>query len=139
MGYNQDALANFFFSMRGRLLEFIHRTNTRDYAVTRGRDRGSFNNQLMNEHKNHIHVAMDNGGWLLPGLNPPIYNGLGKPEAVLTPQQSTALVQLARRSQDDGLAGNTYNFEFRETTLTPSKLRAIQDADAAYARTGRAR
>jgi hypothetical protein len=62
MGFNQDRLAMFFMSMQSRLLEFIHRTNSRDYAVTRGVNKGSFNNQLMEEHRNHIHVAMRMGG-----------------------------------------------------------------------------
>ena len=36
MGYNQDALASFFQSIGGRVLELIHRTNARDYGITRG-------------------------------------------------------------------------------------------------------
>jgi hypothetical protein len=31
----------------------------------------------------HIHAAMDSGGYLMPGWNPPIYNGTGRPEAVI--------------------------------------------------------
>lgn len=60
MGYNQDALASFLAARRP--LELIHRTNTRDYAFTRGRDMGSFNASLMEAHRNHIHVAMRDGG-----------------------------------------------------------------------------
>jgi TP901 family phage tail tape measure protein len=33
-------------------------------------------------HFDHVHWAMDNGGFLQPGMNPPIYNGLGRPEIV---------------------------------------------------------
>jgi hypothetical protein len=97
MGFNQDILASFFMRMRPRVLELIHRTNNRDYAITRGVDRGSFSEGLMQNHRNHIHVAManggslqdmvarvmDTGGWMMPGWNPPTYNGTGKPEAVI--------------------------------------------------------
>jgi DNA repair exonuclease SbcCD ATPase subunit len=103
MGYNQDALANFFMGMQGRLLEFIHRTGSRDYAVTRGRNRGSFSERLMNEHRNHIHVAMadgglvqvprikyDSGGVLPPGLTL-ADNQTGRYETVRTAAQEAAL------------------------------------------------
>ncbi len=110
MGFNQDALANFFFGMRGRLLEFIHRTPTRDYAVTRGRDRGSFNNTLMEQHRNHIHVAMadgglvrlpllhrDQGGVIPPGLSI-VDNGTGRNEWAFNDQQARSLVGAAMGS-----------------------------------------
>jgi hypothetical protein len=60
MGYNQDPLATFLAGKRP--LELIHRTNQRDYAYTRGRNKGSFNNALMEAHRNHIHIAMGDGG-----------------------------------------------------------------------------
>lgn len=60
MGYNQDALATFL--SRQRPLELIHRTNKRDYAYTRGVNKGSFNNALMQAHRNHVHIAMQQGG-----------------------------------------------------------------------------
>ncbi|MEU8371225.1 phage tail tape measure protein [Micromonospora tulbaghiae] len=60
MGYNQDALARYLAGRRP--LELIHRTNSRDYAYTRGRDVGSFNESLMNAHRNHVHIAMASGG-----------------------------------------------------------------------------
>jgi TP901 family phage tail tape measure protein len=60
MGYNQDALASFLAAKRP--LELIHRTRNRDYAYTRGVNKGSFNNALMEAHRNHIHIAMANGG-----------------------------------------------------------------------------
>lgn len=60
MGYNQDALAQFFMRRQGQLLEFIHRTNTADYGVTRGRRR-NFPTQFP-LHRNHIHIAMAGGG-----------------------------------------------------------------------------
>ena len=60
MGYNQDALARFLAARRP--LELIHRSRNRDYAYTRGRNKGSFNNSLMQAHRNHIHIAMSQGG-----------------------------------------------------------------------------
>lgn len=60
MGYNQDPLARFLAARRP--LELIHRTRERDYAYTRGVNKGSFNNALMEAHRNHIHIAMGNGG-----------------------------------------------------------------------------
>lgn len=92
MGFNQDALASKLAALHP--LELIHRTNKRDYAYTRGRNKGSFNETLMNQHRNHIHIAMrrggevpklipfgsyDNGGFLPPGLSL-AYNGTGRPE-----------------------------------------------------------
>lgn len=65
MGFNQDALASFFMARRQNVLELIHRSNNRDYAVTRGADRGSFNNTLMEQHRNHVHIAMQAGGRVL--------------------------------------------------------------------------
>jgi hypothetical protein len=60
MGFNQDRLATFLAAKRP--LELIHRTNKRDYAYTRGVNKGSFNNSLMEAHRNHVHIAMANGG-----------------------------------------------------------------------------
>jgi TP901 family phage tail tape measure protein len=60
MGFNQDALATYL--TRQRPLELIHRTGNRDYAYTRGVNKGSFNNALMQAHRNHIHIAMAGGG-----------------------------------------------------------------------------
>jgi TP901 family phage tail tape measure protein len=70
MGYNMDALASYLAAQRP--LELIHRTKTRDYAYTRGVNKGSFNESLMNAHRNHIHIAMKAGGT----INEPI-TGVG--------------------------------------------------------------
>jgi hypothetical protein len=82
MGFNQDALATFLAAKRP--LELIHRTKRRDYAYTRGRNKGSFNESLMNAHRNHIHIAMDDEGYrmLQPGLNI-IPNNTGRPEPIV--------------------------------------------------------
>ncbi len=150
MGFNQDALASFLAARRP--LELIHRTSKRDYAYTRGVNKGSFNQTLMNQHKNHIHIAMkrgglvdlvrqrtrvmDSGGWLEPGMNA-IYNGLRSPEAVLTPTESAALVRIARDANTGG-PRVVNQFEFRDTRLDPGKLAALNRAEAARTRAGRA-
>lgn len=61
MGYNQDVLATLLALKHP--LELIHRTNRRDYAYTRGVNKGSFNNALMEAHRNHIHIAFAKGGY----------------------------------------------------------------------------
>lgn len=90
MGYNQDALATLLSLLRP--LELIHRTNRRDYAYTRGRNMGSFSQGLMEGHRNHIHIAMAEGG-LVPKLfdrggawpsGTLGYNGSGRTEQVTT-------------------------------------------------------
>jgi hypothetical protein len=63
MGYNMDALATYLAKQRP--LELIHRTNSRDYAYTRGQNKGSFNSSLMQAHRNHIHIAMASGGTIM--------------------------------------------------------------------------
>jgi SLT domain-containing protein len=45
----------------------------------------------------------DSGGWLMPGTMP--VNGLAKPEAVLTPEQSQAFIVLARHLAGQGIEG----------------------------------
>jgi hypothetical protein len=45
----------------------------------------------------------DQGGWLMPGTMP--VNGLGRPEAVLTPEQSEAFIALARHLAAQGVGG----------------------------------
>ena len=92
MGYNQDALASFLATRRP--LELIHRTKNRDYAYTRGRNKGSFNNSLMEAHRNHIHIAMDDGGIL------PVHLQVGAP--LLAHRVSQALFR--RLSCDNGEA-----------------------------------
>jgi phage-related protein len=113
MGYNQNALATFL--SRRNPLELIHRTNLRDYAYTRGRNKGSFNNSLMQAHRNHVHIAMaeggllgggiidriansgpvklmDRGGTLSPGFNS-VYNGTGKDERLVRTDEPVPVVE----------------------------------------------
>jgi hypothetical protein len=121
MGYNQDALARFLAARRP--LELIHRTKNRDYAYTRGVNKGSFNNGLMEAHRNHIHIAMDDGGVrvLQPGLNI-IPNGTGRPEPIAGPAAMAAM------------GGNTYNINVTvPATAHPAEVgRQVVTAIQAY-------
>lgn len=102
MGFNQDRLAGFFMAMRPRVLELIHTTNAGGYYITRGQRRASMGRQDA-LHRNHIHIAMaeggllgrvmDSGGFMSPGWNPPTYNGTGRPEAVLPDGMKVGLTE----------------------------------------------
>jgi TP901 family phage tail tape measure protein len=70
MGYNQDRLAQFFMARENQVLELIHRTKSRDYGVTRGHYNAMPTQWPL--HRNHLHVAMKNGGT----INEPI-TGVG--------------------------------------------------------------
>lgn len=102
-GYNQDALAT-FLSLRNPL-ELIHRTNSRDYAYTRGKNMGSFDNQLMEEHRNHIHIAMDRGGLLTQGTHL-VTHKPREPDRVLTGDQ-WRIAERAMFGPDGRAAGTT--------------------------------
>jgi TP901 family phage tail tape measure protein len=60
MGYNQDRLAQFFMARESSVLELIHRTKSRDYGVTRGHYNAMPHQWPL--HRNHLHIAMANGG-----------------------------------------------------------------------------
>jgi TP901 family phage tail tape measure protein len=60
MGYNQDRLANFFLARQSQVLELIHRTRSRDYGITRGHYNAMPHQWPL--HRNHLHIAMNNGG-----------------------------------------------------------------------------
>lgn len=70
-GFNQDKLARFFLARQSQVLELIHRTNSRDYGVTRGRTHAMPHEWPL--HRNHLHVAMKAGGT----INEPIM-GVGQ-------------------------------------------------------------
>lgn len=59
-GYNQDRLARFFLARQSKVLELIHRSNSRDYGVTRGRTSGMGRQWPL--HRDHLHIAMARGG-----------------------------------------------------------------------------
>ncbi len=92
----------------------------------------------------HIHWAYDNGGLLpdtrnMPGGVMQIFHGKRLPDKVLTDSQWRSMATLAAVAKDSLASGNSYNFQFRDTTLDPGKLRALQDREAVLARQGRAR
>ena len=79
MGFEQDPLAT-YLAGKGPL-ELIHRTNARDYAYTRGRNKGSFSAGLMQAHRNHIHIAFGDGG-PVPDLGPSLAQALNIPHLI---------------------------------------------------------
>lgn len=83
----------------------------------------------------HIHWAFDSGGWLEPGMTG--VNYLRQPEPVLTPGQWGVVEDFVKQGLVGGARGNTYNFEFANSTLDESRLRAIQMRDEAVNRVGR--
>jgi hypothetical protein len=84
------AWARFLFTNFGsRLRELI--TPWQQFNVHNGRPH-TYTGAVWNQHNfaggnAHIHAAMDNGGYLMPGWNPPIYNGTGRPEPVIPADQ----------------------------------------------------
>jgi hypothetical protein len=92
----------------------------------------------------HIHWAYDKGGLLpdtrnMPGGTMQVFHGNRLPDKVLTDAQWNSMATLAATAREGIAAGNSYSFEFRDTTLDPSKLRALQDREAVLARQGRSR
>lgn len=54
-------------------------------------------------HSDHVHIAYDQGGWLMPGTALTI-NQTGKPEAVLNPAQTQAYQTVAAHLEKQGAA-----------------------------------
>lgn len=143
MGYNQDALAQFFMARQGQLLEFIHRTNTADYGVTRGR-RSNFPTQFP-LHRNHIHVAMSDGGYVqVPhlfrdygGMVPPglslVDNRTGRDEWMFNDGQIKELV--GARAGGDKASRDVHIYPQR-ATFDLNDLRAEMARQEALDRTG---
>jgi hypothetical protein len=96
-------------------------------------------------HDDHLHWAYDDGGWMPPGVHQ-VVNMTGKPEPVLNPgqwaaveQQNGIMEQLVAQANTLGGGGNTWNFEFRDTTLDAAWIRAQQQREDALMRVNRSR
>lgn len=74
----------------------------------------------------------DSGGWLMPGWNA-VQNATGRPEAVLTPSQSDALVRIASQ-RGRGSEGHTFNIhETRSARVTAkATTTALRDYEALH-------
>ncbi|GIF08651.1 phage tail tape measure protein [Actinoplanes siamensis] len=139
MGYEQDALASFLASKRP--LELIHRTKHRDYAYTRGVNKGSFNSALMEAHRNHVHIAMKDGGVINEhvigvGRSGATYEfGENGPEGVtpLRGYASGGLVSVAPRSSSG--AGSGGRLGYLESVLAARD--AVESLTAALKENGR--
>ncbi len=115
-GGDMTAMANVFERVHGSLLELIHSPS---WFVKNGRDVGAgfYGADIVAQHYNHVHVAasqaamksllanssFDGGGWLPSG-----HAGLnlsGRPEAVLSPDQSIALKAVLSGASGGGRPG----------------------------------
>lgn len=79
-----ELAAYMYRNFKSRLKEAI--TPYQEFNVHNGRSR-RWTGAVWNQHNfaggnAHDHFAMDAGGYLMPGWNPPIYNGTGRPEPV---------------------------------------------------------
>lgn len=137
-GYNQDALAGFFLSMKPKVLELIHRSNARDYGVTRGRD-NYMGESLLQGHRDHVHIAMatgglvrtlDSGGLLPPGVSV-VANRTGQPETVRNAGQEAALRAPVRIDARDL---RMLAFYIAQASARPIEIdgRVVADAVSAY-------
>jgi phage-related protein len=82
-------------------------------------------------HYDHVHWAYEQGGLLpdtrnMPGGVMQVFHGRRTPDKVLTDTQWQTMSRLANRAQMAMAGGDTWNFEFRDTTLDEGKLAAIQ-------------
>lgn len=114
MGYQQDALAMFLAGKSP--LELIHRTSKRDYAFTRGKDKGSFHESLMEAHRNHVHIAMKSGGPVLTD------NGwvLADNGATLPPMSRTVVENRTSKNEKVGFEGVTQNITINNPKSEPA-------------------
>jgi SLT domain-containing protein/chemotaxis protein histidine kinase CheA len=79
------------------------------------------------------YVGYDGGGWLMPGMTPA--NQTGKPEAVLTPEESAAFVAIARHMTQQGVGGTgqapVVNMVYQGTQWPTPEQKAMQMRDLA--------
>lgn len=81
----------------------------------------------------------DSGGWLQPGMNL-AYNGIGQPEAVLTPRQWRSMEGAAAVGVAAAGGGSiTYVINARTADFTVADLERVQRVQEARARVGRPR
>lgn len=91
-----------------------------------------FSDAVRNIHWDHVHWSYDEGGELpdtrrMPGGVMQVFHGKRTPDKVLTDVQWTNIARLARATADrGGGGGDTYNFEFANSTLTAERVMAIQ-------------
>jgi hypothetical protein len=70
----------------------------------------------------------DSGGWLMPGDMP--VNGLRKPEAVLTPAESEAFVQIVRRLTAQGVGGSALGSKEVNIYFTGTQYPTVEQMSA---------
>lgn len=83
----------------------------------------------------------DSGGWLIPGVTVPV-NKTGKPEAVLTPDESAAFVRIARQLSREGVGSDAPDLAVLAAEIQElgdrfeAALRHQTDREAQLRRTG---
>jgi phage-related minor tail protein len=84
----------------------------------------------------------DTGSALMPGLNPPIYNGTGRPEPILNPRQMSIVERALSNVEDsanDKPVDNSINVYPQRADFTIADLEALEARRDALARVGRPR
>ncbi len=79
----------------------------------------------------HVHWAYDKGGLLpdtrnMPGGVMQVFHGRRTPDKVLTDTQWASMAALAGKARQSMAGGDTWNFDFKDTTLDEGRLLAIQ-------------
>lgn len=80
-----------FLPIAGQLKELFFTNAAQGFNIKNGQRIAPFP-----EHRDHVHTAFDNGGYLSPGAST-VFNGLGQPEMILTPSQWSSMATLAAR------------------------------------------
>jgi phage-related minor tail protein len=84
----------------------------------------------------------DTGSALMPGLNPPIYNGTGRPEPILNPRQMSIVERALSNVEESANAkgvDNSINVYPQRADFTIADLEALEARRDALARVGRPR
>ena len=82
----------------------------------------------------------DTGSQLMPGLNPPIYNGTGRPEPILNPRQMSIVERALDHVERPGEpVGNSINVYPQRADFTIADLEALEARRDALARVRRPR
>ncbi|MCX4750895.1 hypothetical protein OG455_41175 [Kitasatospora sp. NBC_01287] len=96
LAYHQAGTANNIFDPTANIASAINYIKARYHDVTNVPG-------IKSLARGGPYVGYDSGGWLMPSGMP--VNGLGRPEAVLTPDESQAFVAIVRQLTQQGGAG----------------------------------
>ena len=121
-GYNEMAVFNWLYRTYGaRSLELLY---SNPAAMGRNIYHGRHfqpNAVTIGNHRNHIHWAYDDGGWMMPGTGG-YYNGTGKPEPVLTSAQWDTAHKALTQSVKGGLPEKVYLMDEQGGLVTTARV-----------------